>query len=161
MSAKEQQKSQLKELINRGKEQGFLTYAEVNDHLPADITDPDQIEDIIGMINDMGIPVHEQAPDADDLLLSDSASGDTDEDAEALIAWTEGLDVHLNLIPFNPADDAPLQGTPRDRCLAFGDQLKAAGRKTTLRHSLGRDIEAACGQLVKRENLARARTTKR
>lgn len=86
---------------------------------------------------------------------------DTDEDAEALIAWTEGLDVHLNLIPFNPVDDAPLQGTPRARCLAFGDQLKAAGRKTTLRHSLGRDIEAACGQLVKRENLARARTTKR
>ena len=46
-SDKEQQKSQLKELINRGKEQGFLTYAEVNDHLPADITDPDQIEDIM------------------------------------------------------------------------------------------------------------------
>jgi 23S rRNA (adenine2503-C2)-methyltransferase len=82
---------------------------------------------------------------------------DTDEDAEALIAWTEGLDVHLNLIPFNPVDDAPLRGTPRERCLAFGDTLKAAGRTTTVRHSLGRDIEAACGQLVKRENLARAR----
>lgn len=80
MSDKEQQKSQLKELINRGKDQGFLTYAEVNDHLPADITDPDQIEDIIGMINDMGIPVHEQAPDTDDLLLSD-ADGSADEDA--------------------------------------------------------------------------------
>ena len=80
MSDKEQQKSQLKDLINRGKDQGFLTYAEVNDHLPADITDPDQIEDIIGMINDMGIPVHEQAPDTDELLLSDT-SGSTDEDA--------------------------------------------------------------------------------
>ena len=79
-SDKEQQKSQLKELINRGKEQGFLTYAEVNDHLPADITDPDQIEDIIGMINDMGIPVHESAPDDDDLLLNDNANS-TDEDA--------------------------------------------------------------------------------
>lgn len=77
---KEQQKSQLKQLITKGKEQGFLTYAEVNDHLPADITDPDQIEDIIGMINDMGIPVHEVAPETDELLLNDNASN-TDEDA--------------------------------------------------------------------------------
>ncbi len=77
---KEQQKSQLKQLITKGKEQGFLTYAEVNDHLPADITDPDQIEDIIGMINDMGIPVHEIAPETDELLLNDNASS-TDEDA--------------------------------------------------------------------------------
>ena len=76
----EQQKSQLKQLITKGKEQGFLTYAEVNDHLPADITDPDQIEDIIGMINDMGIPVHEIAPETDELLLNDNASS-TDEDA--------------------------------------------------------------------------------
>ena len=51
----EQQQSRLKELIAKGKEQGFLTYAEVNDHLPDDISDPDQIEDIIRMINDMGI----------------------------------------------------------------------------------------------------------
>ena len=76
----EQQKSQLKQLITKGKEQGFLTYAEVNDHLPADITDPDQIEDIIGMINDMGIPVHEVAPETDELLLNDNANN-TDEDA--------------------------------------------------------------------------------
>ena len=76
----EQQKSQLKQLITKGKEQGFLTYAEVNDHLPADITDPDQIEDIIGMINDMGIPVHEVAPETDELLLNDNANS-TDEDA--------------------------------------------------------------------------------
>jgi len=75
-----QQKSQLKQLITKGKEQGFLTYAEVNDHLPADITDPDQIEDIIGMINDMGIPVHEVAPETDELLLNDNANS-TDEDA--------------------------------------------------------------------------------
>ena len=84
---------------------------------------------------------------------------DTDEDAQALIRWTEGLDVHLNLIPFNPVDGAALRGTLRARCSAFGDTLKAAGRTTTLRHSLGRDIEAACGQLVKRENLARARAS--
>lgn len=76
----EQQKSQLKQLITKGKEQGFLTYAEVNDHLPADITDPDQIEDIIGMINDMGIPVHEVAPETDELLLNEN-SNSTDEDA--------------------------------------------------------------------------------
>lgn len=82
---------------------------------------------------------------------------DTDTDAAALIEWTEGLEVHLNLIPFNPVDGATLRGTSRDRCVAFGDRLKEAGRSTTLRHSLGRDIEAACGQLVKRENLARAR----
>lgn len=83
---------------------------------------------------------------------------DTDEDARALIAWTEGLDVHLNLIPFNEVDGTGLRGTDRPRCVEFGRQLKAAGRTTTVRRSLGRDIEAACGQLVKRENLARARS---
>ena len=62
------QKSRLKDLIARGKEQGYLTYAEVNDHLPEDIADPDQVEDIIRMINDMGIQVSEVAPDADTLL---------------------------------------------------------------------------------------------
>jgi len=61
--------SRLKDLINRGKEQGYLTYAEVNDHLPDDISDPDQVEDIIQMINDMGIGVFEAAPDAESMLL--------------------------------------------------------------------------------------------
>ncbi len=60
---------QLKELIARGKEQGYLTYAEVNDHLPSGIVDPEQIEDIVNMINDMGIAVHEKAPDAESLVL--------------------------------------------------------------------------------------------
>jgi len=64
------QQSQLKLLIAKGKEQGFLTYSEVNDHLPNEIVDPEQIEDIISMINDMGIQVHETAPDADALILS-------------------------------------------------------------------------------------------
>ena len=68
--AVEQQQSRLKELIAKGKEQGFLTYAEVNDHLPDEISDPEQIEDIIRMINDMGINVHEIAPDSDELLSS-------------------------------------------------------------------------------------------
>jgi RNA polymerase primary sigma factor len=70
--------SQLKLLIIKGKEQGYLTFAEVNDHLPQDIIDSDQIEDIIRMINDMGIQVFESAPDADDLIMSDAS---TDEDA--------------------------------------------------------------------------------
>ncbi|MES2661896.1 MAG: RNA polymerase sigma factor RpoD [Pseudomonadota bacterium] len=77
----QEQASQLKNLISRGKEQGYLTYAEVNDHLPEDITDPDQIEDIIGMINDMGIPVYESAPEEDALLLNDEAPSESDEDA--------------------------------------------------------------------------------
>ena len=64
------QAQQLKELIARGKEQGYLTYTEVNDHLPNDIVDPEQIEDIVNMINDMGIAVHEQAPDAESLILT-------------------------------------------------------------------------------------------
>ncbi|BAU72177.1 RNA polymerase sigma factor RpoD [Metapseudomonas furukawaii] len=78
MSGKAQQQSRLKELIARGREQGYLTYAEVNDHLPEDISDPEQVEDIIRMINDMGINVFESAPDADALLL---AEADTDEAA--------------------------------------------------------------------------------
>jgi RNA polymerase primary sigma factor len=83
----QQQESQLKLLIARGKEQGYLTYAEVNDHLPSDIVDPDQIEDIISMINDMGITVHEKAPDADTLLIaSDSVSADEDAAEEAAAA---------------------------------------------------------------------------
>jgi hypothetical protein len=64
-----QQQSRLKDLIAKGKEQGYLTYAEVNDHLPEDISDPDQVEDIIQMINDMGIQVFEVAPDADERLI--------------------------------------------------------------------------------------------
>jgi len=89
-SQKESQKSRLKELITRGKEQGYLTYAEVNDHLPADITDPEQIEDIISMINDMGIRVAEEAPEMDELLLSENEAAEdevaTEEVAIALAA---------------------------------------------------------------------------
>jgi RNA polymerase primary sigma factor len=86
-----QQQSRLKELIAKGKEQGFLTYAEVNDHLPDDISDPDQIEDIIGMINDMGITVYEVAPDADDLLTGGESTADelAAEEAAAALAAVE------------------------------------------------------------------------
>ncbi len=82
----EQQQSQLRQLIAKGKVQGYLTYAEVNDHLPSDIADPEQIEDFIGIINDMGIQVYESAPD-DDSLITDSATVTADdEDAEEVAA---------------------------------------------------------------------------
>ena len=84
------QESRLKELIAKGKEQGFLTYAEVNDHLPDDISDPDQIEDIIRMINDMAITVYEAAPDADELLTNEENTADevAAEEAAAALAGT-------------------------------------------------------------------------
>ncbi len=88
----EQQQSQIKQLIAKGKAQGYLTYAEVNDHLPSDIVDPEQIEDIIGMISDMGIQVHEVAPDADSLLTSDSAVSSDDDDAAAEVAALASVD---------------------------------------------------------------------
>ena len=78
----EQQQSQLKQLIAKGKAQGYLTYAEVNDHLPSDIIDPEQIDDIIGMINDMGIQVYEVAPDDDDSLITSDAVVTADDDEE-------------------------------------------------------------------------------
>ncbi|MDO8270541.1 MAG: RNA polymerase sigma factor RpoD [Gammaproteobacteria bacterium] len=74
--------SGLKALIAKGKEQGYLTYTEVNDHLPESISDPDQVEDIIQMINDMGMKVYETAPDADTLLMNEG-EGNTDEVAAA------------------------------------------------------------------------------
>jgi len=86
-----QQQSRLKELIAKGKEQGYLTYGEVNDHLPDDISDPEQIEDIIRMINDMGITVYETAPDADDLLSTEENTADelAAEEAAAALAAVE------------------------------------------------------------------------
>ncbi|MCP3907567.1 MAG: RNA polymerase sigma factor RpoD [Oceanicoccus sp.] len=86
MSDTEQKQSRLKTLIAKGKEQGYLTYAEVNDHLPQDISDPDQVEDIIQMINDLGIQVFENAPDADEILLSEEDSTDDIAAAEAAAA---------------------------------------------------------------------------
>jgi RNA polymerase primary sigma factor len=85
----EDRQSQLKLLIARGKEQGYLTYGEVNDHLPPEIVDPEQIEDIVNTINDMGIPVYEKAPDAEALLLSDNtvqADEEAVEEATAALA---------------------------------------------------------------------------
>jgi RNA polymerase primary sigma factor len=82
----DERQSQLKLLIARGKEQGYLTYAEVNDHLPSEIVDPEQIEDIVNMINDMGIPVYEKAPDAESLLLTDATAAPDEEAVEEATA---------------------------------------------------------------------------
>jgi RNA polymerase primary sigma factor len=89
------QAQQLKDLIARGKEQGYLTYAEVNDHLPNDIVDPEQIEDIVNMINDMGIAVHEKAPDAESILLSDAAVSNDDDAAEEAEAALASVDAEF------------------------------------------------------------------
>lgn len=82
---------------------------------------------------------------------------DSLQQADQLVAWLSGLDVHVNLIPYNPIDDSPhLTGTSREGIDAFAARLKAAGLKTTVRYSLGSDIAAACGQLVRKENRQRA-----
>ena len=84
-----QKGSRIAELIVKGREQGYLTYADVNDHLPDDISDPDQVDEIIGMINDLGLQVHETAPDADTLMLAESENSDDialEQAAEALAA---------------------------------------------------------------------------
>jgi RNA polymerase primary sigma factor len=88
----DERQSQLKLLIAKGKEQGYLTYGEVNDHLPSDIVDPEQIEDIVNMINDMGITVYEKAPDAESLLLSDSAVSNDEDAAEEAAAALATVD---------------------------------------------------------------------
>jgi len=85
----------LKLLIARGKEQGYLTYAEVNDHLPSEIVDPEQIEDIVNMINDMGIPVYEKAPDAESLLLTDVTAAPDEEAVEEATAALANLDAEF------------------------------------------------------------------
>ena len=91
----DERQSQLKLLIAKGKEQGYLTYSEVNDHLPSDIVDPEQIEDIVNMINDMGITVHEKAPDAESLLLSDSAVSNDDDAADEAAAALATVDAEF------------------------------------------------------------------
>jgi RNA polymerase primary sigma factor len=91
----EDRQSQLKLLIARGKEQGYLTYAQVNDHLPAEIVDPEQIEGIVNTINDMGIPVYEKAPDTESLLANEANSPADDEAIEEAAAALAALDAEL------------------------------------------------------------------
>ncbi len=88
----EDRASQLKLLIARGKEQGYLTYSEVNDHLPNEIVDPEQIEDVVNMINDMGITVYEKAPDDESPTLSDTPATDNDDDAAEAAAALATVD---------------------------------------------------------------------
>ena len=94
-STPEDRQSQLKLLIARGKEQSFLTYAEVNDHLPSEIVDPEQIEDIVQMINDMGIPVYEKAPDAEALLMRETVVADEEAAEEAAQALATTVDAEF------------------------------------------------------------------
>ncbi|MYM91299.1 RNA polymerase sigma factor RpoD [Rugamonas sp. FT82W] len=83
----ERRRTQIKNLINMGKERGFLTYAEINDQLPENIVDPEAIEGIIATFNDMGIAIYERAPDAESLLLTDSvATVTSDDEVEAAAA---------------------------------------------------------------------------
>jgi RNA polymerase primary sigma factor len=91
----QQQQSEIKTLIIKGKEQGYLTYAEVNDHLPDDIVDPEQIEDIIGMINDMGIEVHEVAPDGETLLPENPVATDDETATEEAVAVLSAVDAEV------------------------------------------------------------------
>jgi len=91
----QEQQSEIKTLIIKGKEQGYLTYAEVNDHLPDDIVDPEQIEDIIGMINDMGIEVHEVAPDTETLMPETPVAADDDTATEEAVAVLSAVDAEV------------------------------------------------------------------
>jgi len=91
----EERQSQLKLLIARGKEQGYLTYSQVNDHLPSEIVDPEQIEEIVNTINDMGIPVYEKAPDTEALLASEPSAPTDEEAIEEAAAALAALDAEL------------------------------------------------------------------
>jgi len=91
----EDRQSQLKLLIARGKEQGYLTYSQVNDHLPSEIVDPEQIEDIVNTINDMGIPVYEKAPDTGSLLQTEPSAPADEEAIEEAAAALAALDAEL------------------------------------------------------------------
>jgi RNA polymerase primary sigma factor len=91
----EERQSQLKLLIARGKEQGYLTYSQVNDHLPSEIVDPEQIEEIVNTINDMGIPVYEKAPDNESLLAAEPSQPTDEEAIEEAAAALAALDAEL------------------------------------------------------------------
>ncbi|HEX6396417.1 MAG TPA: RNA polymerase sigma factor RpoD, partial [Steroidobacteraceae bacterium] len=91
----EERQSQLKLLIARGKEQGYLTYSQVNDHLPSEIVDPEQIEEIVNMINDMGIPVYEKAPDNESILAPEPSTPTDEEAIEEAAAALAALDAEL------------------------------------------------------------------
>lgn len=137
----EQQQSQLRQLIAKGKLQGYLTYAEVNDHLPSDIADPEQIEDFIGIINDMGIQVYETAPDDDSLITDSAAVTVDDEDAEEVAALAS-VDSE-----FGRTTD-PVRMYMREmgsvELLTRADELKIAKRIEDGHHQLVKAISRSC-----------------
>ncbi|WP_411725596.1 RNA polymerase sigma factor RpoD [Methyloglobulus sp.] len=137
----EQQQSQLRQLIAKGKAQGYLTYAEVNDHLPSDIADPEQIEDFIGIINDMGIQVYEAAPD-DDSLITDSAAVTTDDEDAEEVAALASVDSE-----FGRTTD-PVRMYMREmgsvELLTRTDELKIAKRIEEGNHQLVKAISRSC-----------------
>ena len=137
----EQQQSQLRQLIAKGKAQGYLTYAEVNDHLPSDIADPEQIEDFIGIINDMGIQVYEAAPDDDQLITDSAAVTADDEDAEEVAALAS-VDSE-----FGRTTD-PVRMYMREmgsvELLTRTDELKIAKRIEEGNHQLVKAISRSC-----------------
>ena len=107
----------------------------------------DQLQSAIKTINDL-----QSCPFMIEYLML-SGMNDSEDDARQLIDWLKGLHVHVNLIPYNPIDSAPhLTGSEPDSIHQFANLLKASGLKTTTRYSLGKDIAAACGQLVQKEN---------
>jgi 23S rRNA (adenine2503-C2)-methyltransferase len=114
----------------------------------------DDLRRTLGELNRLqGIPVMIEY-----LMLA--GRNDSTDDAADLINWLNGLDVHVNLIPYNAIDDAPhLTGSEDSTIRAFAAQLKQAGLKATVRYSLGSDIAAACGQLVRKENRQKAMTS--
>ena len=88
--------TQMKSLILKGKEQGYLTYSEINDHLPDDIVETEMVEDIIQMINDMGIQVYDEAPEEDTILLNDEAAKEDDDTAtEEAMAVLSAVDANI------------------------------------------------------------------
>lgn len=137
----DQQQSQLKQLIAKGKMQGFLTYAEVNDHLPSDIVDTEQIEDIIAMINEMGIQVYETAPDEDSIITDSAAVVSDDEDAEEVAALAS-VDSE-----FGRTTD-PVRMYMREmgsvELLTRADELKIAKRIEEGQHQLVKAISRSC-----------------
>ncbi|NOU21049.1 MAG: RNA polymerase sigma factor RpoD [Methyloglobulus sp.] len=137
----EQQQSQLRQLIAKGKAQGYLTYAEVNDHLPSDIADPEQIEDFIAIINDMGIQVYEAAPD-DDSLITDSAAVTTDDEDAEEVAALASVDSE-----FGRTTD-PVRMYMREmgsvELLTRADELKIAKRIEEGHHQLVKAISRSC-----------------
>ena len=135
------QHSQLRQLIAKGKAQGYLTYAEVNDHLPSDISDPEQIEEFIGTINDLGIQVYETAPDEDSLITDSAAVTADDEDAEEVAALAS-VDSE-----FGRTTD-PVRMYMREmgsvELLTRADELKIAKRIEEGHHQLVRAISRSC-----------------